>query len=361
MINYYQPFLLPFLKPTSYRMPKNIRRTYFLSFEDGLWVILKKRNIPKGAVILIPDFYCMDVVDNIHAHGYTPVMYTLNSQLEIPIDELNQYIKQNSPRVIIIFHACGISRLTNNDIQTICASYPDTLVLEDAVHKLIDPQTLSLIHPNHYCMDSLRKVLPLPGSFLYQRTDSISITPDSIHREWGYQISVHMHFWLFRTVFIIGTLMKSSRIIQFAHEKTLKAHDDIVGDSDGGYTGVTLIPHIHAHLNFKKIQQLKHIQIELYEQYLDKILTKNSSWYRIRIPEEQKKDLHVFPIGISKNNDPFLFQHIEKYLHARGVIVWFKFPDSPWSKHNGILFLPLGFHIKKKDIYYIMETLKNTH
>lgn len=350
MINYYQPFLLPFLTHKPYRLPANTRRTYFLSFEDGLWVLLKKYRIPKKSTILIPDFYCTDVVDNIRSHGYTPVFYPLDDQLAISKEKLDRYIQQHIPHVIIIFHACGITRISQEYISSLCDTHADTLVIEDAVHKLVAPNTISLRQTNHYLMDSLRKVSPLPGSFLYQNGKAPSVRPDATIREWRYSLSVHITFWFFRTIFVMGTILHNARLIQFAHEKTLKIHDDIVGDSDGGYAGFTLIPHIHAFIDFEKIQQLKYTQVQLYEHYLDDVLKTSPLWYRIYIPDNQKKDLHVFPVGIKKKNVNSIFSRIEAYLHAHNIIVWFKFPDSSWSAHRGILFLPLGFHISHSDI-----------
>lgn len=358
MINYYQPFLLPFLGPRSYRMPENVHRTYFLSFEDSLWVLLKQRHIPKRAIILIPDFYCMDVVDNIRAHGYSPVFYPLDSQLRITPQKLNSLIKKHAPGVTIIFHACGITRISDLTIAGLCTGYPDMLVIEDAVHKLIHPETVTLTHPNHYLIDSLRKVSPLPGSFLYQTSGSKPITPDVTYKEWWYSLSVHVYFRLFRAIFVLGNIFHNTYLIRYAHEKTLRAHDDIVGDSDGGYTGMTLVPHIHAYFNFEKIQKQKYAQTRFYEMYLEKVITDSPLWYRIRITEEQKENLHVFPIGIKSPNTRVMFKRIETYLHQRGIVVWFKFPDSAWSNERGILFLPLGFHITNRDIDHIMATLR---
>ncbi len=358
MINYYQPFLLPFLTHKPYRLPPHVRRTYFLSFEDGLWVLLKKQRIPKGSKILIPDFYCTDVIDNIRSHGYTPVFYQLDDQLTISKENLDTFIQKHAPHVIVIFHACGITRITKQHIESLCEAHQDTLVIEDAVHKLIDPETISLRHPNHFLMDSLRKVSPLPGSFLYQSDLSAPIRPDAIRHEWRYSLSVHITFWFFRTIFVMGTIFHNTHIIRYAHEKTLKIHDDIVGDSDGGYTGFSLIPHIHAFIDFGKIQRLKSSQVEMYEKSIKDVAKESPLWYQFHIADDQKKDLHVFPLGIKGKNINEMYKKIESYLHANGIVVWFKFPDALWCKHRGILFLPLGFHISDTHIRYIATILK---
>lgn len=355
MINYYQPFLLPFLTHKHYRLPGHVRRTYFLSFEDGLWVLLKKKRIPKGSNILIPDFFCTDVINNIRLHGYIPVFYPVDEQLAISKEKLDTYIGQYTPRVIIIFHACGITRIFPAHIFNICTTYSGVLVIEDAVHTLIDPETISISHPNHYIMDSLRKVSPLPGSFLYQHKQSSDISPDALHHEWRYFLSAHWKFFLFRIVFVLGTLIHNTSLVRYAHKISLRAHDDVIGDSNGGYAGIPWVPHIHTHFNFEKIQKRKYTQTLLYEKYLSQMLPDHPEWYQIEIPETEKKYLHVFPIGFRGSTTAF--SSTETYLHSRGIIVWFKFPDSLWSRHRGILFLPLGFHITNNNIKYSMDTL----
>lgn len=81
--NYYQPWLFPFLSLRKRYVPDGITRYTYHSFEDGLWDLLQHRGVARGAVILVPDFYCMDVISNIQNHGYTVVMYPLNKQFQI--------------------------------------------------------------------------------------------------------------------------------------------------------------------------------------------------------------------------------------------------------------------------------------
>jgi len=359
MINYYQPFLLPFLGTTPYRVPKDIRRTYFLSFEDGLWVLLNNRHIPKGSVILIPDFYCMDVVENIRAHGYTPIFYPLDDHFRIPPKKLDSYIHRYTPGVTIIFHACGLTHMSGTSIAPLFSRYPDMLVIEDSVHRLVNPENVQLIHPNHYVIDSLRKVSTLPGSFLYRKSDAPPIEPDRNYREWGYMLSVTLRYLLFRIFFTWAVTIRNPSLIRYAHEHILRAHDDVVGDSAGGYRGFFAVPFIHRYFNFTKIMKLKKKQADLYTHHLKQLTVKHPAWYAIDIPEHMKQDLHVFPLGRRGDHLQKEFMRIQTHLHKLGIISWFKFPDCPWSRKRGVLFLPLGFHITPRDIRFITKTLEN--
>lgn len=356
MINYYQPFLLPFLGTRPYRMPKEILRTYFLSFEDGLWVLLKNRNVPKGSIILIPDFYCMDVVENIRTHGYTPVFYPLDDHFRITQKKLESYIRKHTPAVLIIFHACGITHLSGAQLTPLFRRHHSTLVIEDSVHRLIHPETVTLIHPNHYVIDSLRKVSPLPGSFLYASAASAPIQPDRSIFEWRYITGVYLKYALFRLLFVLGTILHSDRLVRLAHEHALQSHDNLVGDSRNGYAGGRIVPLIHSFLNFGKVTNLKHDQASLYMDKIKNFVKKHPAWYEIKIPRRAKQDLHVFPLGL-RNSQQDVLMRIQSHLHKHHVVSWFKFTDAPWSRKRGVLFLPLGFHITHADIRHTIKTL----
>jgi hypothetical protein len=355
MMNYYQPYLLPFLKKTPVRLPSEIRRTYFLSFEDALWVLLKKRNIPRGARILLPDFYCIDVVNNIKAHGYVPVFYRLDDSFRVTPKELASIIAKHNPAVTIIFHACGIARTERKTIAVLLDLFPDMLVIEDAVHRLLNPMEITLINPNHYVIDSLRKVSPLPGSFLYQHHDSPHVSADRNTHEWWYPARVHTQYMLFRIVFIAGNLLNNAALIRYAHERILSAHDTVVGDSKGGYTGIAWIPYLHRFIDFEKIRRHKEQQAVRYAKELRILFRKGSPWYPISIPDNQRKELHVFPIGIK--GTVAACRTVENHLQESGIIAWFKFPDCPWSDSRRVLFLPLGYHIRAKHISYIARVM----
>jgi hypothetical protein len=133
----------------------------------------------------------------------------------------------------------------------------------------------------------------------------------------------------------------------------LKKHDDIIGDSRVPYAGFPFILNIFDRFNFHKVETRKTQQVRLYEKYLKPIFT-TYPFYKIRISKEDYGKLHVYPLGYSVTPNT----QLEHYLYKKGIVVWFKFPDSKWSKKRGVLFLPLGFHITEPDIEYMGETLR---
>lgn len=358
MLTYYQPFLLPFLHWNTYRVPKDVTQTYFLSFEDALWELLKAINIPKNSTILIPNFYCMDVVHNIRSHGYIPVFYPLNDQFQTSIQSVRSAISKHKPRAIILFHACGISNtiITNPTYKTLFSK--KYIVIEDSVHRLVNPSRIKIIHPNHFILDSVRKVSPLSGSFLYStRTEDLHFT-FHFTKEFSYRLWTRIYFLLFRLVFSAGVILRSFSLVTFAHTHILKLHDDIVGDNNVGHKGNWLHKYFHRHIHFPKIETKKYQQVKIYESKLKNIFANNSSWYQICIPKIDKKYLHVYPIGYKFKTSKQII-HMQDVLRAHRIPVWFKFLDAPWSKNRAVLFLPLGFHISNKEIRQICSLLQS--
>ncbi len=356
MINYYQPFLLPFLRKHTYRLPDHVRQSYFLSFEDALWELLTTRGVPNDSVILVPDFYCLDVVGNIRAHGYRVEYYPMNDQLRTVPAVINQYIRKHKARVLIVFHACGITnmRVTKEFLDR----YPHLIVIEDAVQRLVNPEGVRLLSPRHYLIDSLRKVSPIPGSMVYRHVSSPPITKGSPQMGWKYILRTMGYYVHFHVLNACGTILGNARLIIYAHERVLLAHDDIIGNSTRGYGGNPLFRMIHGHFDFETIQRLKVQQITQYVQRARAFIARNPMFYEIHMPRPDRPFAHVFPLGLKHPRLVLMMQYLEHTFHTNGIPVWFKFTDAPWSRKQAVLFLPLGHHVNSRDVRRIFEVLE---
>lgn len=347
MINYYQPFLLPFLGMKRAKIKEGIKRYYYLSMEDALWDLFAHK-LKKGATILIPDFYCMDVIDNIKNHGYTPVFYPVDKHFQTTIGQLKTSINKHNPAAIIIFHACGITnKLLHVVSQT--KSRDDILLIEDAVHRIIDPSTVKISGDNHVIGTSLRKVSPLPGSFLYGTTRGLSFPQHASSLFSSYALQSLFYYVLFCVVFILSTIAHIPRLASWSHTYLLKKHDDLIGDAHTPQRNFSFFGAISDWFDIQKIAQKKIHQVNLYE----KLFPTTQYLYRIQIQRSDYGNLHAYPIGVMGHPNGLI-----EYLHSKGIIVWYKFPDSPWSRQQQVLFLPLGFHIRDIDIQCILLTIK---
>ena len=362
MINYYQPFLFQFIGSKQYTLPSTVWQKYYFSWEDGLWDLLYKNNIPKLSTILIPDFYCMDVIENIKRHGYNVTLYPLDLYFTIGSNKFKNLIKKVNPSVIIIFHPAGITSCLIHDQSWLKEVTSQTFIIEDCVHRLVNPEELSFIHPNHIIMDSLRKDSPFRGSFMYGQK-LYSNFPQTNRLLDTYTLSSTLLYFLFRSILEMSAVFPIPKLTKYAHEVILQKHDDIIGDSPFPHRGLPFIPFLHKHLNFNTLETIKIKQVKLYFSLINTWLKQKQnsqtslSFYLFPIPFSDYKKLHVFPLGIKCT--PKQGETLRSYLHKKGIIVWIKFPDCPWSKNQQVLFLPLGFHIKTTYISYIVKTVIN--
>lgn len=352
MINYYQPYLLPFLGFQKSTISKGIKRYYYHSFEDGLWDLLEKRSIPKRSVVLIPDFYCTDVLLNIKLHGYSYQLYPLDKNFQVNQKTIQKYIKKYNPKMLILFHACGITSMLIKNKKWLTTIAQDMIILEDCVHLVVKPNKVHIIHDNHYLIDSLRKVSPLCGSFLYGTHNGMCFEQKNHTSVSTYQMKSFFWFFIFRSLFILGNMTNNAHLVRFSHQ-VLKKHDDVIGDSPNAHRGFFLFSLFFDWFHFKKIEMLKTKQVNHYQIQLKPLFLKNSLFYPIRIPQDDYRKLHVYPLGFQRRPDHRLIQH----LHNHDCIVWYKFEDSPWSRSRGVLFLPLGFHMDKNSIIKLSQTL----
>lgn len=223
------------------------------------------------------------------------------------------------------------------------------MIIEDSVHRLVNPIKINLLNDRHFIIDSLRKVSPLPGSRLFGRLD-FPQTRQTIFNL--YFLQSIFYFLLFRFILVTGFITNSSRLTAWSHEHLLKIHDDIVGDSLIPQPGLPVFEPFINHLDYAKVLRRKISQVKLYDQILAPLF-RHKLFYRVSIPESDYGQLHVYPLGLTSVPTDKLIT----YLHAKGIPVWSKFPDSPWSQNQGVLFLPLGFHVSESEISLLGKCL----
>jgi hypothetical protein len=147
-------------------------------------------------------------------------------------------------------------------------------------------------------------------------------------------------------------ILHSATLIRYAHEVLLKKHDDLIGDRIPPSRGMFWSGVFADRFNFRKIEERKAIQAHAYAALLSQAPDR---FYPIHIPVSDYGKLHAYPIGVIGKPD----DSIITYLHSKGIIVWFKFPDATWCANRGIIFLPLGFHVDTQQIKYTTETIKS--
>lgn len=314
------------------KTPSHLKRLFYLSYEDALWDIFKKKDIKNGSNVLVPDFFCRDVEDNIRNHGYNVVYYHIKKDLSVDVDDFENQIKTQKPSVVTVFHIVGITSNLFANREWIKLLNEETILIEDCVHRILDPQKIEIYKKNHFVINSLRKVVPLQGASVYGLKDDLNFSPPPLYQSFFYSIKVHL-LWL-----IMNILWRTGQFID-AEKLMIKGYD-LIGDTDLPARGLWLFKILEGFLDHSKIAKTNFEQASFYEKEL-KGITKNKVAY-------QKSDFEkmmAWPIILDPETAP---QILEK-IRSKGLIIRFELNDSFWSKNQKIIYLPMGPYITHSD------------
>lgn len=331
--------LYKYLKSEKNILPRNLGHLFYMSFEDALWDILKKKRIKKGSVILLPEYWCGDVQNNITSHGYKYVHYHVTDDFKVNVREIISKIKKINPAVVLVFHPFGITNDLMKDTSWIKYLPEKTILIEDCVHRLVDPKEIKLVTKNHLVMDSLRKVIPLQGSNVYGQKEFLDFKPDAINSSFFYSLGV-VFLWGLMQFFLNIRLIKMG-------ERLMKIGYDLIGDSQEGAGGWAMFDYFQKYINYDKVRRIKTMQALFYEKELKKYQK------RLYLPSDRGL-MKSFPIILPLEKGESLL----KYLRKHGLMTKFELDDSAWSEKQKVIGLPMGVHLKKKNIVWITNVIK---
>jgi hypothetical protein len=310
-----------------------------MSFEDALWDILKKKRMKKGSVILLPEYWCGDVQNNITSHGYKYVHYHVTDDFKVNVREIISKIRKINPAVVLVFHPFGITTSLMNDTTWVKYLPENTILIEDCVHRLVDPKDIKIVTKNHLIMDSLRKVIPLQGSNVYGNKEFLDFKPDIINASFFYSLGVVVLWALMQFFLNIGLIKLGERIMKIGY--------DLIGDSIEGAGGWYIFDYFQKYIDYEKVKKIKTMQVLVYEKELKK-------YQRRLYSPSDRGQLKSYPMTLSSERG----ERILKYLRSHGLMTKFELDDSAWSAKQKVIGLPLGVHLKKKDITWIVNIIK---
>lgn len=347
-------FLFKYLGFKKNIVPKNIGRLFYLSWEDALWDILIKKKIKKGSTILVPEFFCGDVEENIKNHGYKVSYFSVDSRLTTSPKQLIDSIAKYSPEVIVILHSIGISNQLF--IQNYWVKYlrPDTILIEDSVHKIVDPTEVEFIKSNHFIIDSLRKVIPLQGSVVYAQKNDLNFSEPSLFQSWKYGLDV-IWWWMIMQIFWLLTHLTNgssfSNWFIIKANQTMKTGYDLIGDSLLPARGFFIFNFLQQFLDFEKIKQIKRKQVELYEKELSNLPA--NIFQKVPYKNSDKGELIAYPLVLSLETAN---KTLEK-IRLQGLLLNFELDDSQWSRKQKIIYLPLGPHLSDDHLKFVFQAI----
>lgn len=353
--------LQKYLCRTATRIPKNIAHYFYISWEDALWDLLKHFKIQQEAKILLPDFFCRDVEKNMKRHGLECIWYKVDKNFQTPEKIFKQHLEKHKPKIIIIFHAAGITNQLLKKTAWLKALSQNAILIEDCVHRIVNPKKIKFIVSRHVIIDSVRKVTPLMGSNLYANA-KIKIQQTPWWHTIFYQFRVTIWWAIFQCCLISVTKTKSKKWKikwnKLAEKAMLKGYDIIGDNKKAGALSKTfskILQRFSTRIDHKNIQNIKERQVKKYLKKL-KPIWKNKKIFQIKFPKIDFKNLRGLPIGLKNAHADSILQKIRQ----RGLLIRFELEDSAWSQKQKVIYLPLGPHISLTEIEKIAKTFKNT-
>lgn len=339
--------------------PTPIHHYFYASWEDAVWDLLVRYHIPKNASILLPSFFCPDVIANMKNHHLTPIIYPQNQFFHTPSSDFIKLITKHSPAIIVIFHPAGMTAdLYQHHHQWLPSVPPDTLLIEDCVHRIVNPTKLNFIRNRHFIIDSQRKTIPLPGSNLFAPT-SLPVSDQPPERTLPhYKIRVFVWWMIFQALLALGSWLphQKLKITMFIWaEKAMVKGYDLIGDSLRPVMGWHFLSFLYKHLDYPKIYRAKYHQVKAYLNHLAP-LRPSTLIYTFPINPSDYHQLRGFPIGLY----PKTANEIISRIRQHGLLVRSELAGSLWTKKHQIIYLPLGPHLKPKNLKTIAAVLLNS-
>ncbi|MCC6711228.1 MAG: hypothetical protein IT416_02645 [Candidatus Pacebacteria bacterium] len=340
----------------SIKNKKNLVHYFYLSWEDALWDLIKYSSYKEGAIVLIPDFYCVDVVKNIEEHGLKCVVYPVDRNFQTSTTIFYQFLKRYQPKIVIIFHAVGITNQLIDQFKDWQSVLPkDCLLIEDSVHRLVEPNKLEFLTDRQVVIDSLRKVVPIQGSNLYGTSFLKNLKQTKNFSTFSYRFKV-VYWWI-----ILQTCLSLAGVLPIKNwqifwnllaERAMLVGYDVIGDSKLSGHGFIFFELLSKYINFELIAKTKVEQVNKYEVLL-KSLWQSPRVFKIKIDYSDYGKLRALPIGLELETATKILNQ----LRANGLLVRFELDNFGWTKKQKVIYLPLGPHVTDKDIVFISKTL----
>lgn len=346
----------PFIRGYFAAKPKSNQSTSYrrmcLSWEDGLWHLLKVYKVKAGATVLLPEFYCGDVANHMAEHGLKVTYYQVDRFLVTSTKEFVRSINRYKPEIVVIFHAVGITNtLMSEAAKWQSALSPTCLIIEDCVHRIIEEEKISFLSERHFLIDSLRKVVPIQGSNLYSAMPLPAISWSQTIISHPYRMGVHYYWIAMQIWLIIAHFTQTKNIAMRANAKAEQAMIKgylLIGKSRLASPGLKIMDYVYRRINTREIEVAKDRQARMYATALQPLLKNHEYW----LPKMEKPDykyLRGFPLIMNVEVADKLLTN----LRNAGFLVRFELNDGPWSQKQKIIYLPMGLHVSTSDIQNI--------
>lgn len=335
---------------SSWQCSQPTKTLFYLSWEDALWDLMKHKKVVPKSVILVPDFFCDDVEDNMRAHGLSVKYYPVNSDLQTTQSQFEEAIALNNPKIIIIFHAVGISNQLLNNREWMKNISEETILIEDCVHRVIEPTQVKFYKKNHFILTSLRKVVPLQESILFGSADDVPFKESNHPSSWWYASKVTFLWLMMNNLARLTQMFYSqsylAKQLSLLSEKLMLIGYDLIGDNIEPAKGWPIFFWLYRHFNFEEIKRLKETQAEFYE----KLFSEIKPIYQ----QSDRKELSGWPLIMTINSSNNFIEGVRR----EGLMLRFELDNSAWSQKQKIVYLPMGPHILPQHQIAVANVIK---
>lgn len=353
------PFIRAFFAPKSKQneQPKGYRRM-FLSWEDGLWHLLKVYKVKRGATVLLPEFYCGDVANHMLEHGLEVTYYPVDRLLVTSTVELVRAINKYKPEIVVIFHAVSITNTLMSEADKWQRKLsPTCLIIEDCVHRIVEQERITFLSERHFLMDSLRKVVPIQGSNTYSKCLVPAIPAWQTILTLPYRLVV-LYYWLAMQIWVVlAHFTQTKNIAMRANAKAEQAMINgylLIGKSRLASPGLKIMDYLYRRLNTREIAKTKDRQARAYVQALQPLLNNSDYWLPSMVSDDYKY-LRGLPMIMSLK----VAETTLERLRNIGIMVRFELNDGPWSRKQKIIYLPMGIHVGKEQIEEVASLISS--
>lgn len=357
MLTIQPPFIRDyFIRSTTQLLSKGVFRRFYLSWEDALWHLLITQKVSHGSKILVPEFYCFDVVKNMKLHSLNVLTYEVDEKLRVNKVDFVTKLTKLKPKVVVVFHAVGIYNPLMDEVKSWTSLLKENVILiEDSVHKIIVPSEIKFVHRNHYVIDSLRKVVPLQGSCVYSQHLIPTITSSEYLLTLPYQLRV-MWWWMVMQLNLCRAYYAKSLAqatpFNLAAETAMMKGYDLIGTSQLASPGSWMVESLIGRIDSSKIAESKTNQAMMYHDGLKELMRSKKIWTP-KIAHKDWGQLRGYPLILRLDAADRLLA----FLRDEGIMLRFELNDSPWSKRQKIIFLPMGLHLSASEIELVITKL----
>lgn len=339
---------LKYFKKEKSNLPSGISSAFYLSWEDVLWDIIISFQIKKDTIVLVPSFFCVDVMNNIKDHGLTPIYYEVDKNLQPIQQDIEFKIKRHNVTFLVLFHAVGITNklITKKFIQGLSK---DIFIIEDCVHRITNPKEVIIYSDKHVVINSLRKVIPLQGSCIFAMKhviDQLKGPQKTVNYSWSVII-----LWIAMQIALLIQQLFIKNMGLCAEWFMLKGYDIIGDNKKTGYCP-QIFNYLYFRLNFDHIKNIKREQSQLYSS----LIVKNSNCYTPRFTKLDDGELRGYPLILKKT----IAKKIILSFRIQNIYIRPELNDSKWTQDRTIIYLPMGLHIQTRHIRYITTLLNSS-